>query len=59
MIRAGVQVVWIVDRDPFEIHVFEKGQAKRVLVRTTYWKLLQSCRDFREKVSRFVPPLNG
>jgi len=31
MIRAGVQVVWIVDRDPFEIHVFEKGQAKRVL----------------------------
>src|SRR5258708_1873464 len=30
-LRAGVQVVWVVDRDPFEIHVFEKGKPKHIL----------------------------
>jgi len=55
-LRSGVQVVWIVDFDPFEIHLFEKGQAKRVLRPGERFEAPTVLPGFSEDVSRFVPP---
>jgi Uma2 family endonuclease len=55
-LRAGVQVVWIVDRDPFEVHVFEKGKAKRVIRPGEKLEAPAVLPGFSENVSRFVPP---
>jgi Uma2 family endonuclease len=56
-LRAGVQVVWIVDRDPFQIHVFEKGQPKRVLRPGDKLDAPTVLPGFSENVSSFVPPV--
>ena len=55
-LRAGVQVVWVIDFDPFEVHVFEKGQAKQVLRPGDMLAAPSVLPGFAEKVSRFVPP---
>jgi Uma2 family endonuclease len=55
-LRAGVLVVWIVNPDPFEVHVFEKGRAKRVLHPGDLLEAPSVLPGFSEKVSRFVPP---
>ena len=56
-LRAGVQVVWIVEREPFAIHVFEKGQAKRVLRPGDKLEAASVLPGFSEAVSSFVPPV--
>jgi Uma2 family endonuclease len=56
-LRAGVRVVWVVNRDPFEIHVFEKGQAKRVLRPGDLLEAPSVLPGFSEKVSLFMPPV--
>jgi Uma2 family endonuclease len=55
-LRCGVQVIWIVDRDPFEIHVFEKGNAKRVVRLGEVLEAPSVLPGFSENTSRFVPP---
>ena len=56
MIRCGVLVAWVVDRDPFEIHVFEKGKAKRVVRPGETLEAPTVLPSFSENASRFVPP---
>jgi Uma2 family endonuclease len=56
-LRAGVQVVWIVNRDPFEIHVFEKGQAKRVLRAGDLLEAPSVLPGFSTAVANLVPPV--
>jgi len=55
-LRAGVQVVWVVDRRPFEIHVFEKGKAKRIVRPGERLEAPSVLPGFSESVARFVPP---
>jgi Uma2 family endonuclease len=55
-LRAGVQVVWIVDLYPFTIHVFEKGKAKRIVRPGEMLEAPSVLPRFSENVSRFVPP---
>ena len=57
-LRTGVQVVWVVNRDPFEVHVFEKGRAKRTLRPGEMLEAPMALPGFSENVSRFVPPVN-
>ena len=57
-LRAGVQMVWVIDRDPFQIHVFEKGQSKRVLRPGDLLEAPTVLPGFSENVSCFVPPVN-
>jgi len=54
-LRNGVLVVWIVDIDPFEVHVFEKGRAKRVVRPGAMLDARAVLPGFSENVSRFVP----
>ena len=54
-IRAGVQVVWVVDRDPFEVHVFEKGKAKRIVRPGEMLEAPSILPGFSENVAHFVP----
>jgi len=56
-LRTGVQVVWILDRDPFEIHVFEKGQAKRTIRPGEMLDAPSVLPGFSANVSSFVPPV--
>jgi Uma2 family endonuclease len=56
-LRAGVEVIWIIDSDPLEIHVFEKGKAKRVLRPGDLLEAPSVLPGFSENVSRFVPPV--
>jgi hypothetical protein len=46
-----------VERDPFTIHVFERGQAKRLLRPGDKLEAPSVLPGFSEKVSRFVPPM--
>jgi len=50
-------VVWIVDLDPFEIHVFEKGKAKRIVRPGETLEARSLLPGFSENVSRFVSPV--
>ena len=56
-LRAGVQVVWILDRNPFEIHIFEKGQAKRTIRPGEILEAPSVLPGFSANVSNFVPPV--
>jgi Uma2 family endonuclease len=56
-LRAGVLVVWVVDIDPFEVHVFEQGKAKRVIRPGEMLEAPSVLPGFSESVSRFIPPL--
>jgi Uma2 family endonuclease len=55
-LRAGVQVVWILDRNPFEIHVFEKGKDKRTIRPGEMLDAPSVLPGFSVNVSSFVPP---
>jgi Uma2 family endonuclease len=55
-LRCGVQVVWVVDRDPVEIHVFEKGKARRVVRLGEVLEAPSVLPGYSENTSRFVPP---
>jgi len=55
-LRCGVQVVWVVDRDPLEIHVFEKGKARRVVHLGELLEAPSVLPGYSENTSRFVPP---
>jgi Uma2 family endonuclease len=57
-LRAGVQVVLILDRDPFEIHVFEKGRGARTLRPGDRLEAPAVLPGFSEDVSRLVPPVS-
>jgi Uma2 family endonuclease len=54
-LRAGVQAVWVVDFDPFGVHVFEKGQVKRIVHPGEMLEAQSVLPGFSEDVSRFVP----
>ena len=54
-LRSGVQVVWIVDFDPFVIHVFEKGKEKRTLHSGDTLEAPGILPGFSVSVSTFVP----
>jgi Uma2 family endonuclease len=56
-LRAGVSAVWIVDLDPFEVHVFEKGKSRRTLRAGDLLEAPSVLPGFSERVSRFVPPV--
>jgi Uma2 family endonuclease len=56
-LRAVVKVAWIVERDPFTIHVFEDGHAMRVLRPGDKLEAPSVLPGFSENVSRFVPPV--
>jgi Uma2 family endonuclease len=56
-LRAGVQVVWVVNRDPFEIHVFEQGKAKRVVRPGEMLEAPAVLPGFSAEVSSLVPPV--
>ncbi len=55
-LRSGVQVVWILDRDPFEVHVFEIGKAKRNVRPGEILEAPSVLPGFSVDVSRLVPP---
>ena len=55
-LHAGVQVVWLVKRDPFEIHVFERGKARRLLRPGEVLEAPAVLPAFSEDVAHFVPP---
>jgi len=57
-LRAGVQVVLILDRDPFEVHVLEKGRSARTLRPGDRLEAPAVLPGFSEDVSRFVPPVS-
>ena len=57
-LRAGVQVVWVVNRDPFEIHVITAGQANRVLRPGDLLEAITVLPGFSEEVSAFAPPVH-
>ncbi|SRR5579871_264193 len=54
-LRAGVQVVWIFDRDPFEVHVFKQGRPKRILRKGDLLEAPAVLPGFSEPVSQFIP----
>jgi Uma2 family endonuclease len=58
-LRAGVLVVWVVDIDPFEVHVFEQGKAKRVLRPGEMLEASSVLPGFSEAVARFIPPVGS
>ncbi len=58
-LRAGVEVVWVVDRDPFEIHVFEKGKSMRTLRPGDVLEAPSILPGFSENVAHFVPPVKS
>jgi Uma2 family endonuclease len=55
-LRAGVLAVWIVDLDPFEVHIFEKGKVRRIVRPGGMLDAPAVLPGFLENVSRFVPP---
>jgi Uma2 family endonuclease len=55
-LRAGVQVVWVFGREPFEVYVFEQGQPKRVLRLGERLEAPTVLPGFSEEVARFAPP---
>jgi Uma2 family endonuclease len=57
-LRAGVLVVWVVDLDPFQIHVFEPGKAKRTVRLGEMLDGGAALPGFSVDVSRFAPPGN-
>jgi Uma2 family endonuclease len=54
-LRCGVQIVWIVDRDPREIHVFEKNKARRIVHLGEVLEAPSVLPGFSENTSRFFP----
>ncbi len=54
-LRAGVQVVWVVEPAPFAIHVFEKGADKRVVRPGDKLEAPSVLPGFSEDAVRFVP----
>jgi Uma2 family endonuclease len=54
-LRAGVLVVWVVDFDPFVVHVFEQGKAKRIVRPGERLEAPSVLPGFSEDVARFVP----
>ena len=56
-IRAGVQTVWVVQRHPFEVHVFEKGRAKRIVRPGEMLEAPRILPGFSGNLSHFVPPV--
>jgi len=55
-LRAGVQVVWVVDREPFEIHIFEQGKPRRVVRPGEMLEAPTVLPGFSAEVARLVPP---
>jgi Uma2 family endonuclease len=56
-LRNGVLVVWVVDIDPFQIHVFEQGKSTRVVRPGEMLEAPSVLPGFSEEVSRFIPPV--
>lgn len=55
-LASGVQLVWIVDLDPLQFHVFEQAQEPSVLGPGDKLDGGTVLPGFSEDVSRFVPP---
>jgi Uma2 family endonuclease len=56
-LRAGVQIVWVVNRDPFEVYVFEPGKAKRTVRMGDMLDAPSVLPGVSMNVSSFAPPV--
>ena len=56
-LRAGVQTVWVVNRDPFEVYAFEPGKAKRTVRIGEMLDAPSVLPGFSVSVSSFAPPV--